>query len=267
MENQKVPFKMKRLMTFDQLNENNSNVNILKDILSKFEEKVDSEKLFKFLLPFKKEMDLLCRKYYNNGKIDADKIQADLKSFNLMTEEMRWRNGRYEEDFDEDETNNVILRYLYKFFIKWPKSFVYGVWEFFEMTVIDTWKDEWLGKAISITSIFMWIIIGVLVYLLSTWAFLFFDMKMNGLSTGKVLDKTFQEAHLEHYTTTIYVGKVPITQYHTRNVPDRWFVELKGENGRIEKWVTYNPSSADSAENGTSITKNDNWCWEDTEKR
>ena len=78
---------MKNLMTFKQLNESKSVDDILKTLLEKFEKGVDSKKLFQFLLPFKKEMDLLCRKYYKEGKINADRIHSDLKSLSLMKEE------------------------------------------------------------------------------------------------------------------------------------------------------------------------------------
>jgi len=257
---------MKRLLTYQQLNESNKFTEVLENLLQKFDEKIDSEKLFQFLLPFKKEMDLLCRKYYKDGAIDADQIHSDIKSFSLMKEE----RGYFDREYDEDEANNVILRYLYKFFVKWPKNFVTGLWKFFHMTVIETWQDSYdgfLSKVMSVIALICWILVGVIVYLISVWAFLFFDMKMNGLTSGKVEENRFEAAHTEQYSTTVIVGKVPVTTWHTRNVPDRWYIQVVGESGRIEDWVTYDPQSSEAAQPGANVIKDDNWSWEDTEKR
>lgn len=257
---------MKKLLTYQQLNESNKVTDLFEKLLQKFDEKIDTEKLFQFLLPYKKEMDLLCRKYYKEKTIDADQIHSDLKSFSLMKEEREW----WEKEYDDDETNNTILRYLYKFFVKWPRNFVTGLWNIFKMTVIETWQDDMMpvmSKLMSVLALAMWILTGILVYLISVWTFLFFDMKMNGLTQGKVNKNQFEAAHVEHYTTTIYIGKDPVTQYHTRNVPDRWHIQVLGEKGRIEDWVTYNPQASEEAQPGTNVTKNDDWSWEDTEKR
>lgn len=257
---------MKKLLTYQQLNESNKASEVLEKLLQKFDEKIDTEKLFQFLLPFKKEMDLLCRKYYKNGTIDADQIHSDLKSLSLMKEEYEW----YKREFDEDENNNTILRYLYKFFVKWPRNFVTGLWDIFHMTVIETWQDDMmpiLGKVMSMLMFIVWILVGIIVYMISVWAFLFFDMKMNGLTHGEVKKNQFEAAHIEHYSTTVYVGKVPVTTWHTRNVPDRWHIQVTGEKGRIEDWVTYNPNASEIAQPGTEVKKDDNWSWEDTEKR
>ncbi len=257
---------MKRLLTYQQLNESNKVTEVLENLLQKFDEKIDSEKLFQFLLPFKKEMDLLCRKYYKDGTIDADQIHSDLKSFSLMKEE----KGYFDREYDEDDANNVILRYLYKFFVKWPRNFVTGLWDLFKTTVIETWQDDMMpimSKFMSMLMLIVWILVGIVVYLISVWAFLFFDMKMNGLTQGKVEENRFEAAHIEHYSTTIYVGKVPVTTWHTRNVPDRWHIQVIGKDGRIEDWVTYNPQASEEAQPGTNVTKNDDWSWEDTEKR
>lgn len=61
---------MKKLLSYQQLNESNKVTDLLEKLLQNFDEKIDTEKLFRFLLPFKKEMDLLCRKYYKNGTIN-----------------------------------------------------------------------------------------------------------------------------------------------------------------------------------------------------
>jgi hypothetical protein len=253
---------MKKLLTYQQLNESNKATEVLENLLQKFDEKIDSEKLFKFLLPFKKEMDLLCRKYYKNGTIDADQIHSDLKSFSLMKEERG-----YEEEFDEDEANNVILRYLYKFFFKWPKNFVTGLWEFFHTTVIETWQDDMMGKFMSMLMLIVWILAGILVYIISVWSFLFFDVKMNGLTSGRVEENRFEAAHTERYSTTVWVGKVPVTTWHTRHVPDRWHIQVIGKDGRVEDWVTYNTNASNIAKPGNEVQKDDNWSWENTVKR
>jgi len=252
---------MKHLKSYQQLNESQKVNEFLGTILDRFEEKVDSKKLFHFLLPFKKEMDSLCRKYYKEGAIDADKIYSDIKSFNLTTE------SYWDKTYDEDEDNNVVLRYLYKFFVKWPKSFVTGLWDIFHMTVIEPWQEDGLGKVLSSLMMVMWILVGIIVYIISIWSFLFFDMKFNGLTHGKVTGNNFEAAHTETYTSTIMVGKVPIIQYHTRHVDDRWHIQIKGEGGRVEDWVTYSPNASDNASPGAEIKKDDNWSWENTEKR
>ena len=257
---------MKKLLTYQQLNESNKVTDLFEKLLQKFDEKIDTEKLFQFLLPYKKELDLLCRKYYKEGSIDADQIHYDLKSLSLMKEEREW----WQKEYDEDENNNTILRYLYKFFVRWPRNFVTGLWNLFHGTVIETWQDDMMpimSKVMSMLMLIMWIIVGVIVYIISVWSFLFFDMKMNGLTHGEVKQNKFEAAHTERYTTTIIVGKVPITQYHTRNVPDRWHIQVVGESGRIEKWVTYDSKASEVAQPGTEVKKDDRWSWEDTEKR
>jgi hypothetical protein len=112
-----------------------------------------------------------------------------------------------------------------------------------------------------------WIFVAVIIFVISVWTFLFFDMKMNGLTHGQVTGKSFQAAHEEQRSNTIMVGKTPITTYYTVHIDDRWFIQLKGDNGRVEDWVTYNPNAADAAKDGVDVTKDDNWSWNNTEKR
>lgn len=235
----------------------------MEKILQNFEDKIDNTKLFEFLKPFKNEMDLLCRKYYKNGTIDANQIHSDLKSLSVMNEERSWG----ELDFDEDDNNNIILRYLYKFFIKWPTDFIKGLWDFFKVTVIEPWEDGIGGKFISVMSMSLWILVGILIYVVSVWSFLFFDMKMNGLHSGKVTETQFEVAHQEQRSNVIMVGKTTIVQYYTVDIPDRWHIQVEGENGRVEDWVTYDKSASDKAQPGEEVTKNQDWSWEMTEKR
>ena len=252
---------MKHLQTYQQLNESQKMNNFLEDLLKSMCEKIDSKKISHFLLPFKKEMDSLCKKYYINGKVDADRIYSDLKSFDLTTE------SYWEPTYDEDKKNNVVLRWLYKFFVKWPKGFVTGLWDIFKITVIDPWGDGALGKSLSILMSGCYILVGILVYIISVYSFLFFDMKMNGLTHGKVEGESFEKAHSETRTMTTMAGKTPITTVYTVWVEDRWFIQVKGDNGRVEDWVTYNPQVGNQTGDGSEVTKDNNWSWSNTEKR
>jgi hypothetical protein len=49
-------------------------------------------------------------------------------------------------------------------------------------------------------------------------------------------------------------------------VPDTWFVEVEGENGRVETWQTINQQIGESTKEGDKVTNDDNWTWCDTNK-
>lgn len=259
---------MKHLQTYQQLNESNKGSDLFESLLKKLGDKTDTKKLFKLLLPFKKQMGTFVKKYSSNGKIDADRIFNDLKSFNLTTESLEDDDSMY-DILKSAASNNIILKFLYKFFVTWPKNFVTALWSIFHETVIESWSDPYMGKGISIMMSLLWVITAVAVYLLSYLAFMFIDMEMNGLDHGKVISKKFQASHEEIVTTTVMVGKVAVISSYPVHIADRWFIQLKGDgdDARVEDWVTYNPSVADHTKNGDDVKKDDNWSWSGTEKR
>ena len=48
-------------------------------------------------------------------------------------------------------------------------------------------------------------------------------------------------------------------------VPDAWLVEVEGENGRVEKWQTYNREVGSSVNIGDKVINDDNWTWCETD--
>lgn len=252
---------MKHLQTYYQLNESINTSNFMKKILENFDDKIDKSKLTKIVMRFKNDLYRLFTKYSENSKINADRIFKDVKSFNLTTE------SYWDPEYDEDQSNNVILRMLYKFFIKWPKNVVKFIWEMFYDTVIETWKwGSALDRIMSGLMLACWIIVGIVVYFLIYLSVMFIDMKFNGIEHGKVTDKVFQAEHNELVPVTIMVGKVPVTTYHTVHYNDRWFVQVTNGD-RVEDWVTYNRDLADTTSIGKEIDKIEDWSWSSTEKR
>jgi len=254
-----LKYHMKTILTYNQLNESYRGSEYLEKLLLRFEEKIDNKRLSQFLLSYKREVDIICRKYYENGVINGNKILSDLKSLSLMKEEM---------EYDDDQKNNIILRYLYKFFVKWPRNLVSGLWRIFHITVIEQFQNGGTLEVLmgSIMAI-LYSLVAIIVCIISVHTFLFFDMKLNGLTEGKVVKNKFESSHTEHYTQSVIVGKSVIQIPQTRFVPDRWHVDIAGKDGRIESWVTYYQGAANLAKPGVEIKKDDNWSWEGTEKR
>jgi len=254
---------MKHIKTYQQLNES-KNEDILKPILDKFSSKIDMKGLTEFLLPNKELLKNHYMKYVKNGVIDANAIHSDFSKFNFSANESWYRKNDYADDTD----NNPILRFLYKLFVRWPKSFVSGIWEFFHDTVIESFKDGGMGIVMGFFALLMWIVVAILVFLLGVLIAQTIEWGMNGLDKGKVkTELRFEPAHYELHTHTINTGKTFYTYTTNDYVPDKWHTQVEGENGRIEQWVTYNHSVGDTTKVGQEVKNDDNWSWEGTIKR
>ena len=257
---------MKYLMGIDDVWESKSE-DVIKRVLSKVSN-IDSGKVWMLLSPYKSYMDKLVSKYTTDGVINSDKIYSDLRSLQFGVSESRFSrdpwNWREPKSYDKDENNNIILRLLYRFFVRWPKDLVIGLWELFKVMVIDEIRDRnWFGAALgSILSIGT----AFLVYLLGYWSYQFTEHAINGLDSGVVQEIRLEPAHYETHYHTYRIGKTTHT-YTTRDyVADRWHVDVVGKGGREEMWVTYSPEIAHHTEVGQTIVNDDAWTWEDTEK-
>lgn len=252
---------MKHIKTYQQINESKGS-DILVDLLDKFSKKIDAKKLYNLLLPNKELLLPYYKKYCKGGVINADMIYADFSKFNFKANEDHYYGDK--EDYADNEDNNPLLRFLYKLFARWPKNFILGVWEIFYDTVIGSWRDS---KAISIMMGFMWIMVALLVYLLGYITYQFTEHAISGLEKGKVETEQFQPAHYEQVPHTMIVGKTTVTYFTNDYIPDKWHIEVVGDNGREEMWYTYNRSVAKHIKRGQEVTNDDDWTWEETEKR
>lgn len=244
---------MRYIKSYTQLNESTGS-DILKPLLDKFSNKIDSKKLAELILPNKDILLPYYNKYVKNGVIQADMIYSDFSKFNFKANEGYWDP----EDYADDKNNHPVLRFFYKLFVRWPKSFITGVWEIFYDTVIDTWRDS---KFMSIVMSILWIGVAMLVYLIGYLTYSFVEHSINGLENGVVKAEEFRPAHYETHIHTINTGKT-VSTYTTNDwVPDTWYVEVEGENGRVETWKTSNSQIGENTEEGDTVKNDDNWTW------
>lgn len=255
---------MKYLKTHQQLNESKGE-NILKDLLDNFSKKVDTKKLSEFVTPHKEFLKPYFNKYVENGVIDAELIHSDFKKLNFTasTNESWYRDDDYADNTD----NNPILRFLYKFFVRWPKSFVKGLWEFFYDTVIETFKDGGMGIVMSFLMLLMWVGTAILVFILGVFTYQVTDYAFNGLDKGVVKTEVrFEPAHYEDHVHTMIIGKTTTTYVTHDWEPDKWHTQVQEEGGKsVENWVTYNKEVGEHTNVGQEVNNDDNWTWEGTE--
>jgi hypothetical protein len=248
------------LKTFDQINESKDS-NVLETLLEKFSKGINNDKLLKLLEPYKDTLKKYYDKYYKNGVIDSQLIYNDFKSFNFSA------NERYSwEDYGDDKSKNPILRFLYKVFVRFPKSFAKDVWEMFEYTVLDEFRERsFLG---GIVGSLLWIMVAILVYILGFYAYKATDWYFNGLNSGKVITELhFIPEHEEAILNTMSDGKTTYTYTTYIHIPDTWTTKVEGDNGRIEDWQTTNRNLVNKIKVGMLINNDDNWDWYGTEKR
>jgi hypothetical protein len=258
---------MKYLMGIDDVWESKTD-DLVKNILDKASSKVDTKKIWNLLSPYKSYMDKLVKKYTIGGVIDSDKIYGDIKALQFGVSESRFSRSswsfREPESYDRDENNNVVLRLLYRFFVRWPKDLITGLWELFNTMIIDEIKDRnWFVATVNSG---IAIITSIVVYLLGYWTYQFTEHAINGLDSGKVQEIRLEPAHYETHYHTVRSGKSSYTYTTHDYVADRWHVDVVGDNGREEMWVTYSPEVAHHTRVGQTIVNDDAWTWEDTEK-
>jgi hypothetical protein len=251
---------MQYIKTFNQLNESNDS-NTLEKLLSKFSENIDSDKLKSFLEPYKETLKKYYNKYSKDGVIDAQLIYNDFRKFNFSA------NERYDwEDYADDESKSPILRLLYKIFVRFPKNFVTGIWEFFKETVIDSFRDG--DIMLGVISSFLWAMVAILVFIIGVFTYQATDWYFNGLESGKVITELqFTPEHEQPIVHTVSTGKSSYTYVTYIHVPDTWTTEVEGDNGRIEDWSTTNPNLVDKVKIGTPVKNDNDWQWAGTEKR
>jgi hypothetical protein len=220
--------------------------------MSSFSKKIDGKKLSSLILPNKDLLIPYYKKYVQNGVINADAIYDNFSKFNFSSN----------ESYSDDESNNPILRFLYKFFVKWPKSFISGIWELFKETVIDEWR---FSKTSSIIAGMLWLIVGIFAFLLGSITYSLIENEINGLKSGKVTEESFKSGHYEVHLHTIIVGKSKRVYTTTDWVPDSWYVEVVGENGRKEVWYTHNDKVGKTTKVGQEVVNDDDWTWTGTE--
>jgi hypothetical protein len=248
---------MRYIKSYTQLNES-TGFDILNPLLDKFSKNIDSKKLSELILPNKDILLPYYKKYVKDGVIQADMIYSDFSKFNFKANEGYWN-----DDYADDQDNHPVLRFLYKLFVRWPKNFITGVWRLFYDTVIDTWRDS---KFVSILASILWTVAAILVYLLGYLAYSLVEHSVNGLETGIVKSEEFRPAHYETHVHTTTVNNMTSTYTTSDWVPDTWFVEVEGENGRVETWQTINQQIGESTKEGDKVTNDDNWTWCDTNK-
>jgi hypothetical protein len=249
---------MKHLKTYNQLINESKSEGILKSILDNFSKKVDSKLLGNFVRSHKDVLSKYKNKYSKDGIINADSILIDLKRFNFSA------NESYNDDYASNDDNNPVLRFLYKLFVRWPKNFVTGLWSLFKSSVVDEF-GKYGDKVIGSIALFLWIMVSLIVFLIGYFTYACTEHALHGLDKGKVVSEvSFQAAHEDMVPITTTCGNSTITTYTYIHVPDRWHVEVKGDNGRIEEWETESRNIADQAEMGVEITNDNNWTWEET---
>ena len=251
---------MQYIKSFNQLNESKSS-DLVNKLLTKFS-KLDVSKLRSLLEPYKETIKKYHDKYSKNNVVDIQLIHNDLKKFSFNTNE---RNSWDDEDFADDESNNLVLRILYRIFVRFPKSVVTGIWEFFRDTVIESFRDGeyFLGMVMSV----VWVIAAILTFAIGVFTYQVIDHSFNGLEKGRITSEiSFTPAHLQPIVNTVSNGKTTYTYTTYVQVPDTWTAQVTGENGRIEDWSTTNSRIADYVKVGDNIKNDDNWTWCLTEK-
>jgi len=257
---------MKYIKSYSQLNESVNGSDILKTLLDKFSKNIDSKKLAELILPNKDILLPYYKKYVIDGVIQADMIYSDFSRFNFKANENNYGwvgRSTIDDDYADDRNNHPVLRFFYKLFVRWPKNFISGVWEIFKDTVIDTWQDS---KFLSIVMSIIWISVAIFVYFLGYLTYSVVEHSINGLDNGIVKSEGFRPAHYETHVHTINTGKTVSTYTTTDWVPDTWYIEVKGENGRVETWQTTNSQVGENTEEGDKVINDDNWTWCGTDK-
>jgi hypothetical protein len=254
---------MKHLKSFDQINESLINDKI-KSFIQKLETK-DTKSIIELLLPYKSLLKPYYDKYYIDGVIDADLIDADIRKFNFTAK----TNEGWTPEYDENNYNPFILRILYKVFYKFPKEVIQLLYELiseFIKDIISDFKGGWYADGI--IKSFRGLVVAFLVWILGLFAYQCADYIFNGLDKGvSVGGAEFEPAHYERRSHTYRSGKTTHTYYTREFVPDRWHVEVKGieDKERVEKWVTYDKNIGEGVWKGDTLVNDKDWTWEWTE--
>ena len=252
---------MKHLKTFEQINES-----LVGDKIKSFIEKLstkDTKSIIEALLPYKSLLKPYYDKYYIDGVIDGDLIEADLRRFNFTA---KTNEGAFDYDYADNKSNPLILRVLYKVFVRFPKIVIELISDFIK-DIISDFRGGWYADGIvkSITGI----VAAVIIWVLGLFAYQCTDYIFNGLDKGvSIGGSEFEPAHYESRSHTYRVGKTTHTYYTREFVPDRWHVEVRGieDKERVEKWCTYNKEVGDDVWKGDTLVNDENWTWEITEE-
>jgi hypothetical protein len=252
---------MKHLKTYEQLNESfvDDKMKLVLDKLSK----IDTKKIVEALLPYKKMLKPYYDKYYVNGVVRPDLVEADIRKFNFTA---KTNEGLFDDDYADEKSNPLILRILYKVFVRFPKSIIDLIVDLFTVVYEYFKEGEWGWGLLGSAGI---IIGGILIWILGVFAYQCGDYLFNGLDNG--VAKSGAQFEPAHYETHVHhTGGKHSHTYTTHDyVPDRWHVEVQGlgeESHRTEKWITYNKTEGDGVWKGDTLTNDDNWTWEGTKE-
>jgi len=251
---------MKHLKDFEQLNESLVADN-LRAITQKLANK-DNKSIIELFLPYKHLLKPYYKKYYVNGAIQADLIESDLRGFNFTAK----TNEGWEREYDEDDSNPLLLRILYKIFYKFPKSVIDMIVGFVKDILDDLRHGQYFR---GLVRSFIGIAVAVVVWILGIFAYQCTDYIFNGLEKGvSIGGSTFEPAHYETHVHTVNTGKTHYTYTTHDFVPDRWHVEVRGieDKDRVEKWVTYSKSIGEDVWKGDTLLNDESWTWEITEE-
>ncbi len=238
----------------------------MKSALEKLSGK-ENKSLIELLMPYRHLLKPYYEKYYVNGAIQPELIEADIRRFNFTARANEgWESIVDSRDYADNQSNPVLLRILYKVFVRFPKGIVSALAEWFGDMFRHFREGETYSGLVSAT---ITAVAAVLIYILCIGAYQCGDYIFNGLDNGVAMGGAeFEPAHYETHTHHVG-GKHPHT-YTTRDyVPDRWHVEVRGldkEENRTEKWATYNREVGDAVWKGDTLTNNEDWTWEVTEE-
>lgn len=251
---------MKHLKTFEQLNESmiGDKMKSALEMLSKKETK----SLIEMLIPYKNLLKPYYEKYYVNGAVQPEMIEADIRRFNFTAK----TNEGWGDDYADDNSNPFFLRILYKIFVRFPKKIVSALSEWFG-DMFNHFREGEIGMGLA--SVVLTALGAILIFILGIFAYQCGDYLFNGLDNG--VAKSGAQFEPAHYETHVHHvgGKHPYTYTTHDYVPDRWHVEVQGldeDSHRVEKWTTYDKTEGDGVWKGDTLTNDESWTWDGTEE-
>jgi hypothetical protein len=259
----KKRIEMKHLKNFSQMFEAAGDGPV--EAMLKRIEKKDTKALVSALMPYKHLLKPYYDKYYRGGEIRADLIEADIRKLNFTAkanEEYGW-----DEDYADDRRNPMILRILYKVFVRFPKSVVSIIADWFKDMIYSFRSGD---IRFGIARLLVGAVTAFLVFLLGLFAYQCGDWLFNGLDKGVAKGGArFEPAHYETHVHRVHSGKSSYTYVTHDYVPDRWHVDVQGigeESHRVEQWTTYDRQAGDGVWKGDTLVNDENWTWDGTEE-
>lgn len=216
---------MKYIKTF---NESRADID-LNIMIQKIASEIDIKKLRKLLKPYNNTLSKLFDKYSKNGIVDVNLIY---KSIGM----------------------NESLSFSIMSLLKLPLKIV--------TSIINMCRNIFSNRVLSMKIFF----IALFVVVLSFSVYQTVEHSMNGIFKGIINEVEFVPEHIEttEHSYTDSEGKTE-TYYTDEVIPDTWNAEVRGNNGRIEKWTTIDPKIGKEADEDEIISI-ENWSWVNTIK-